>query len=109
MLQRKAAGGGALSMQELRRREQELASLAAIEGMSKKCPTCGMAISKAEGCNKMTWWVGGWMGVGWGGWGGSEVACGSGCCLCLFSPLCGVNQAHEQPSLHFPNWHFWRL
>ncbi|GAB4815328.1 hypothetical protein N2152v2_002374 [Parachlorella kessleri] len=54
MLQRKLQGGGALSVQELRRKEQEFLSLATIERMGgKRCPRCSMAIQKSGGCNKM--------------------------------------------------------
>lgn len=53
MLRRKMEGGGARAVAELRRREQELASLAQIERSSKRCPRCGMATQKAEGCNKV--------------------------------------------------------
>ena len=100
MLRRKMAGGGRAAVEELRRQEQELLSVAQIEvgraggagagagardacaflqvapvpapprsprspnahstslhartqKMAKKCPRCGMATQKAEGCNKM--------------------------------------------------------
>ncbi|EFN52541.1 hypothetical protein CHLNCDRAFT_138969 [Chlorella variabilis] len=60
MVRRKLAGGGRAAVDDLRRQEQELLSLAQIEAgwaalckMSKRCPQCGMATQKAEGCNKM--------------------------------------------------------
>jgi E3 ubiquitin-protein ligase RNF14 len=44
--------GGQLS--ELRRREEEYLSAAAIERSgAKRCPGCGAAIQRSEGCNKM--------------------------------------------------------
>eukprot|EP00887_Chlorella_sp_A99_P000419 scaffold13.g419.t1 len=54
MLRHKMRGGSKAVIADLRRREQELASLAQIEKTSKRCPACGTAVQKAEGCNKMT-------------------------------------------------------
>jgi E3 ubiquitin-protein ligase RNF14 len=53
MLRKKAEGGGARSIEQLRRKEQELLSLAQIDKTAKRCPRCGMAIEKEFGCNKM--------------------------------------------------------
>jgi E3 ubiquitin-protein ligase RNF14 len=53
MLRRKAEGGGAAAVAELRRREHEFLSLAEVERSSKPCPSCGAAIQRSEGCNKM--------------------------------------------------------
>lgn len=53
MLRRKMEGGGRAALEDLRRQEQDLLSVAQIEKTAKKCPRCGMATQKAEGCNKM--------------------------------------------------------
>jgi len=54
MLRQKAQGGGAAAVEELLRREHEFLSLAEIEKTSKRCPACGMAVQRSEGCNKMS-------------------------------------------------------
>lgn len=54
MLRRKMEGGGRAALEDLRRQEQELLSVAQIEKMAKRCPKCGMATQKSEGCNKMS-------------------------------------------------------
>ena len=54
MLRKKAAGGGAQAVAELRKKEQELRSISLIEKTTKPCPSCGEAVQKSEGCNKMT-------------------------------------------------------
>jgi hypothetical protein len=54
MLRQKAAGGSADAIAALRKKEQELKSLSLIEKTSKFCPSCGEAVQKTEGCNKMT-------------------------------------------------------
>lgn len=54
MLRRKAEGGGAAAVEELRRKEHDFLSLAEIEKSSKRCPGCGTAIQRTEGCNKMS-------------------------------------------------------
>ena len=50
--------GGAAAGSEQARRESdlinEMKSLTYVSREAKRCPKCGMAISKVEGCNKMT-------------------------------------------------------
>lgn len=115
MLRRKMEGGGRAALEDLRRQEQELLSVAQIEArraaaagwtvaclaqrsrlpphappgcqqpenlpglsfwssplqkMAKRCPKCGMATQKSEGCNKMScggcgaYWCGPPLGLG---------------------------------------------
>ncbi|CAL5030284.1 unnamed protein product [Urochloa decumbens] len=47
---------GRLQADQQRRIFEELKSLKEIMKDSKQCPTCKMAISKTEGCNKMVCW-----------------------------------------------------
>jgi hypothetical protein len=54
MLKKKADGGKAEAIAQLRRKEQELKSLNLIEKTTKPCPSCGEGVEKTEGCNKMT-------------------------------------------------------
>ncbi|KAI3430228.1 hypothetical protein D9Q98_004825 [Chlorella vulgaris] len=54
MLRHKMAGGSRAAVEGLRRQEQDLLSLAQIEKTAKRCPRCGTATQKAEGCNKMS-------------------------------------------------------
>ena len=78
ILKQKAAGGGKDAVTELRRKEQEYLNLIELEKFTKPCPTCGMAIERTEGCNKMTC-----------------VQCGSFFCYKCGSAIRGYNHFKE--------------
>ena len=78
ILKQKAAGGGKDAVMELRRKEQEYLNLIELKKSTKPCPTCGMAIERTEGCNKMTC-----------------VQCGSFFCYKCGSAISGYNHFKE--------------
>ena len=53
-LRQRAAGGNADATALLEQAEQELQSLCLIEKTTKRCPSCGEAVERSQGCNKMT-------------------------------------------------------
>ena len=53
-LRQRAAGGNADATALLEQAEQELQSLCLIEETTKRCPSCGEAVERSQGCNKMT-------------------------------------------------------
>lgn len=54
MLRQRAMGGSADAIALLRKTELELKSLSLIEKTTKPCPSCGEAVERNQGCNKMT-------------------------------------------------------
>lgn len=54
MLRQRAMGGSADAVALLRKTELELKSLSLIEKTTKPCPSCGEAVERNQGCNKMT-------------------------------------------------------
>ena len=50
----KPMGSGADEMRRRQRLQQELMNLETIGKTAKQCPSCGNAVEKSEGCNKMT-------------------------------------------------------